>query len=146
MTRTFSGLRSLFRPINRQLARSSAEGTRDDGPVDDVVGVQRFQSTEQLGGVEPAPLLVEPALLLQVVEQFASVDKGQDQIWARSSQAPASGREGKGDGQSLSGLWKENLSGTMKGLFTWPSTVRSASVWVTSDLETMCAFRIVLRA
>ena len=35
--------------------------------------------------------------------------------------------------------WKLNLSGTIKGLFTWARTVLSASVWVISFREAICA-------
>ena len=48
---------------------------------------------------------------------------------------------------SLSGVWKENLSGTMNGLFTSASTVRSARMWVISPgRDAIFAFRIVFSA
>ena len=48
---------------------------------------------------------------------------------------------------SLSGVWKENLSGTMNGLFTSASTVRSARMCVISPgRDAMFAFRMVFNA
>lgn len=48
---------------------------------------------------------------------------------------------------SLSGVWNENLSGTINGLFTSARTVRSAKMWVISPgREAMFAFRMVFSA
>lgn len=48
--------------------------------VDDVELVQVLERAEQLGGVEPAALLVEAALTLEVVEELATVDERQAQV------------------------------------------------------------------
>lgn len=48
--------------------------------VDDVEAVETLESAQKLGRVEPRAVDVEPLLLLQVVEQLTSVDKGQDEV------------------------------------------------------------------
>ena len=48
-------------------------GLGRDAPVDDVEHVQVLERAEELGGVEPAPVLVELALALEVVEQLSAV-------------------------------------------------------------------------
>lgn len=48
--------------------------------VDDIEPVETLQRTEELGCIEPGSVDVESLLLLQVVEQFASIDKGEDEI------------------------------------------------------------------
>jgi hypothetical protein len=42
--------------------------------------MQVLQRTQQLGRVKPAPRLVKLAFSLQVVKQFAAIDKRQDEI------------------------------------------------------------------
>lgn len=53
---------------------------RQDVPVNDVELVQMLESAQELCRIEPTPLLVEPPLSLQVVEQLAAVHKRQDEI------------------------------------------------------------------
>src|SRR5882757_2488917 len=48
--------------------------------IDDVEPVQMFQRTEQLGGVEPAPVLIELSFPLQVIEQLSAVHKAHHEV------------------------------------------------------------------
>ena len=43
--------------------------------VDDVEAVQTFESAKELGGVEARTVNVEALILLQMVKEFAAVDK-----------------------------------------------------------------------
>ena len=49
-------------------------------PVDDVELMQVLERAQQLGGIEPAALLVEPTLALQVVKELSAIDEGEDEV------------------------------------------------------------------
>ena len=56
------------------------DGREEDIPVNDVELVQMLKRTQELCRIKPTPLLVEPPLSLQVVEQLAAVHERQDQV------------------------------------------------------------------
>ena len=84
--------------------------------------MQVIERREEFGGVELCALLVELALVLQVVEQLAAVDVSEHQIQLHvrnrcrsvvvSVQIDARGVRGGGR-LTFSGDWNENLSGTL---------------------------------
>ena len=67
--RMFSGFKSLR---DKASAPSFPLGNADS-PINDVEGMEVIERAQQLGSVEPASLLAEPTLVLQVMEQLSSV-------------------------------------------------------------------------
>lgn len=49
-------------------------------PIDDIEAVQMLEGDQELGCIEPRSFLVEFPFSLQVMEQFTTVDKGQDEV------------------------------------------------------------------
>jgi hypothetical protein len=49
-------------------------------PINDIKAMQTFKCAEKLSSIEPRPIDIKSLFLLQMVEQFASVDESQHQI------------------------------------------------------------------
>lgn len=109
--------------------------------------MQVFERAQKLGSIEATPPFVELAFALQMVEEFPAIHFAN--AISRGYHSPAHTLYLPNDitRYSLSGVWNENLRGTMNGLFTSASTVRSARMWVISPgRDAMFALRMVLSA
>jgi hypothetical protein len=53
---------------------------RQSVPIHHIKLMQMIQCTEQLRGVKPRPLLLEPPLILQMVEQLPTIDITEDEV------------------------------------------------------------------
>ena len=117
-----------MRSLRGKASASSSRGRlANNAPIDDVELVKMLERTEQFSGVKPAPQLAESSFALEVVEQLAAVDEGEDEV-------------------ELLRVLERELERDDERVVDRARTVRSARVWVTSERETMCAFRIVLSA